>query len=212
MFDLNDVITVVQLVAIIILAILCVAACYRVYCYRNLSTICMKISGGDDDTFKRNIDKLKALKSKVDQFRKPLEYIGTHPNERYSQTCCELIKKATGIDTIKDSSLYTFAKILGASSIKSFISACKDLAYNASTIAEDVQTFTSELIPKFTRNIADKVFVEKYIRENFNDIMYALQFTADQNWITSTSLKELIEGMQDTDVDRFIDGIAVYLQ
>lgn len=211
MFDLNDVITVVQLVVIIILATLCVAACYRVYCYRNLSTVCMKISGGDD-SFKRNIDKLKALQAKVNQFRKPLEYIGTHPNEKYSQICVKLIKKTTGIDTIKDSSLYIFAKVLGTSSIKSFISACKDLAYNASTIAEDVQTFTSELVPKFTRNIADRTFVEKYIRENFNDIMYALQFTVDQNWITSDSLKELIEGMQDTDVDKFVDGIAVYLQ
>lgn len=211
MFDLNDVINVVQLVVIIILAILCIAACYRVYYYRNLSTICMKISGGNDNSFKRSIDKLKTLKANVDQFRKPLAYIGTHPNEKYSQTCCKLIKNATDIHTIKDSSLYTFANVLGASGIKSFISACKDLAYNATDIAADVQTFTSELIPKFTRNIADRTFVEKYIRENFNDIVYALQFTVDQNWITNNSLKELIEGMQVTDVDKFIDGVTVYL-
>jgi hypothetical protein len=171
----------------------------------------MKIRGGNDNVFKRGIEKLQTLKESIAQFRKPLEYIGAHPNEKYAQTCCKLIKNATDIQTIHDSSLCIFAKILGSSSFGSFISACKDLAYNAGTIAADFQTFTAQIIPKITQSITNRTFIEKYIRNNFNDIKYALKFTVEQKWVTSDTLKKLIEGMQNTDIDRFVDGIMAYL-
>ena len=179
---IDDIINIVQIVLIAIITIMCLVACYRIYQYSHLSYKCVRLAGGDINV-KTSIDKIKALKSKLSIYRKPLVYFASGVDTKFNDTCYKLLTNISGVK-LPIESLTIFAKLLGASGMREFITTCTQMFTNSKTIIEDVQTFTSEFVPTISAKLHDMNYINTLVNSNKSDIKFICDVAVREHWMS----------------------------
>ena len=208
--DIGDI---AALVLIVILTIVCVVGCLKIYLYQNLGSLCMKFGGGDaNDTAKvamqKILDYIKTLWKKIKPVQTYIKYFAKSykRDPEFFQHVLAIIGSFTNhtFNENEQYSLSMFCDFLGTRKMLEATIIGSKIGTEAKQHINTFQMLIKDVIPHLKGSIKNFAAIKDLIKANLVHMRAICKKAIELNWVSDPTTKEALTKLTDV---RFAPGV-----